>query len=138
MSSVRRLSELVIVALVAVVGARCGTPPRDTSAASAVQSQPVPSTALGSAGPPRPGRWQPFEVRGTHRRVDAYIARDDTPKPVVVLLHGSGCHPDFTSDPDGSPHETSVFQDAIAATLAVAHVAIVERPGVDPLTFTAG
>lgn len=133
----RRLSEIVVVVLVAVGGAHCGTSQPAPSAASDVHSQPQPHTELASAGPPRRGRWQPSEVRGPARRVDVYIARDDRPKPVVVLLHGSGCAPDFTTDPDGSLHETSVFQDAIGATLATAHVAIIERPGLDPLAFTA-
>lgn len=85
------------------------------------------------------------QVAGSRSRLPAAFAelmctlrRDDTPKPVVILLRGSGCGPDFTADPDGSLHEISVFQDAIAATLVVAHVAIIERPGVDPLAFAGG
>ena len=58
-------------------------------------------------------------------------------KPLVVLLHGSSCGPEFTVAPDGSFHETSVFQDGIGGALRNVHVAVVVRGGVEPLTFSS-
>jgi hypothetical protein len=65
-----------------------------------------------------------------------YLAHSAQPK-LVVLLHGSGCAPEFTRESDGSFHETSIFQDAIGAALDRVHVAVVERRGVEPLAFSA-
>lgn len=70
--------------------------------------------------------------------MDVYLAHDERPKPVVVLLHGSACVPEFTVDPDTSLHETSIFQDAIGPALADVHFAVVGRRGVEPLVFPAG
>jgi hypothetical protein len=64
-----------------------------------------------------PGRWTRYQVEGKERRIDLYVAHDDQPKPIIVLLHGSSCAPDFTVDSDKSLHETSIFQDAIGPSL---------------------
>jgi pimeloyl-ACP methyl ester carboxylesterase len=85
-----------------------------------------------------PGRWARYRVEGKERPIDVYVAHDDRPKPIVVLLHGSSCGPDFTVDADKRLHETSVFQDAIGPSLHRAHFAVIERSGVEPLVFEAG
>ena len=85
-----------------------------------------------------PGRWARYGLQGKERRIDVYVAHDDRPKPIVVLLHGSSCGPDFTVDADKSLRETSIFQDAIGPSLKRTHFAVVERPGVEPLIFAAG
>jgi Alpha/beta hydrolase family len=70
--------------------------------------------------------------------VDVYVAHSEQQRPVVLLLHGSGCAPEFTLEADGSYHETSIFQDAIGSALGRVHIAVVERRGVEPLIFSAG
>lgn len=135
MALTKRVFDIAIVTLAAAPIAVSWSSPGDEFPSHEVAAQELPALTL-VTGARRPGRWQQLEIRGSARRVDVYVARDDTPKPVVVLLHGSGCGPDFTANPDGSLHETSVFQDAIEAALATVHVAIIDRPGVDPLVFT--
>jgi pimeloyl-ACP methyl ester carboxylesterase len=70
--------------------------------------------------------------------VDLYLLHDDTPKPVVILLQGSGCWPLFTIDGDGSYHPTSLFQDIVPVETRRVHFAMIEKPGVSPLKFAAG
>jgi pimeloyl-ACP methyl ester carboxylesterase len=65
------------------------------------------------------------------------VAHDDQPKPVVLLLQGSGCGPSFTVDGDGTQHSTSLFQDVVAPARRRVHFAVVEKPGVAPLRFDA-
>jgi hypothetical protein len=84
------------------------------------------------------GLWARYRADGGARAVDVYVAHDSEPKPVVVLLHGASCTPEFTVDVDGTFHETSIFQDAIAPSLNRVHFAVVERQGVEPLVFAAG
>jgi pimeloyl-ACP methyl ester carboxylesterase len=80
----------------------------------------------------------PYRASDGGRSVEVYVAHDERPKPVVILLHGSGCLPEFTVDPDMSFHETSLFQDAIGPALERVHVAVVGRRGVEPLAFSVG
>jgi surfactin synthase thioesterase subunit len=70
--------------------------------------------------------------------VDLYLLHDDTPKPVVILLQGSGCLPLFTIDGDGTYHPTSLFQDVVPVESRRVHFAMIEKPGVSPLKFAAG
>jgi len=70
--------------------------------------------------------------------MEVYLLHDDTPKPVVILLQGSGCSPLFTIDGDGTYHPTSLFQDVIPLESRRVHFAMIEKPGVSPLKFAAG
>jgi hypothetical protein len=70
--------------------------------------------------------------------VDVYIAHDQQPKPLVILIHGSGCAPLMTVDPDGSLHDTSLFQDLVVPRVSRFHFAMVDKRGVTPLRFPAG
>jgi pimeloyl-ACP methyl ester carboxylesterase len=56
----------------------------------------------------------------------------------VFLLQGSGCAPLFTVEADGTYHTTSLFQDVVTREAPRVHFAMVEKPGVTPLKFTAG
>lgn len=139
MPALKRWLNFVLVTMIAAPSAAgCRNSTTVAAPPDRVATPGPESPTLVTAEERRPGRWQQLELRGTPRRVDVYVARDDRPKPVLVLLHGSGCGPDVTGEPDGSLHETSVFQDAIEGALATVHVAIVERPGVDALVFPAG
>jgi len=95
------------------------------------------AASLTPVGDPPSGRWARYRAHGGGTDVDVYLAHSAQPKPVVVLLHGSGCAPEFTRESDGSFQETSIFQDAIGAALDRVHVAVVERRGVEPLAFSA-
>lgn len=83
------------------------------------------------------GEWSAYRLRNGPVDIDVFLQHDDRPKPVVILLQGSGCLPAFTVDPDGSYRTTSLFQDAIAPALQRVHFAIVEKRGVSPVTFGA-
>jgi pimeloyl-ACP methyl ester carboxylesterase len=89
-------------------------------------------------GEPPSGRWTRYLAKEGGRGVDVYVAHSEQPKPVVVLLHGSGCAPEFTRESDKSLHDTSIFQDGIGPALDRVHVAVVEKRGVEPLAFSAG
>ena len=127
------------LAALAIALSACGAPsnpePRSASSAPAILTPTL--TPIGSAPP---GRWRRYVAGDDGRRADVYVANDEKLKPVVVLLHGGGlpCPPDFTVESDGNLRETSVFQDAIATSLSRVHFAVVERPGIEPLVFTAG
>jgi len=122
-----------VLILGATACGRTGVPPNPTTAPI---SEPTYELALVTAK--SSGQWARYRADGGPRAVDVYLAHDLRPKPVVVLLHGSSCTPEFTVDADGSFHETSLFQDAIASSLTLVHFAVVERQGVEPLAFTAG
>jgi len=78
-------------------------------------------------------------VTGESRRfITVYVAHDTRPKPVVILIPGSGCAPLVTIEPDGSIHDTTLFADIVAPRLDRLHFAIVAKRGVDPLVFPAG
>jgi dienelactone hydrolase len=82
--------------------------------------------------------WSQFRLEAPDRAVDAFLARDAQPKPVVVLLQGSGCVPSFTIDTDDVLHSTSLFEDLVTARLERFHFASVEKRGVTALQFAAG
>jgi pimeloyl-ACP methyl ester carboxylesterase len=82
--------------------------------------------------------WAQFRLTTTARTVDVYLMRDDHPKPVVVLLQGSGCLPLFTVDWQGGFHSTTIFEDAVKAERDEFHFAMVEKQGVVPLAFAKG
>ena len=84
------------------------------------------------------GSWSEQVVRTQSRQVHFYLLHDDTPKPVVILLQGSGCSPLFTIDGDGTYHPTSLFQDIVPVERRRVHFAMIEKPGVSPLKFAAG
>jgi hypothetical protein len=71
-------------------------------------------------------------------RIHVYIQHDDTPKPLIILLQGSGCLPLFTISENGTHHETTLFQDAIRSQANRVHVALIEKRGVEPLRFAPG
>jgi pimeloyl-ACP methyl ester carboxylesterase len=62
---------------------------------------------------------------------------DLQPKPVVFLLQGSGCSPAFTVEASGRFDTTSLFQDVLVPDSNRVHFAVVEKPGVTPVRFTA-
>ena len=69
--------------------------------------------------------------------VSVFVLHDHQPKPVVFLLQGSGCSPAFTVEADGHFDTTSLFQDVLVRERSRVHFAIVEKPGVAPVRFTA-
>jgi hypothetical protein len=133
------LADLGAVALALAALSGCSSP-RDRSSQSSA-STAVPSTrfpALSLVGSARLGHWARFRVDSTDHVVDVYVAHDAQPKSVVILIPGSGCAPLVTVDPDGTLHDTTLFQDLIAPRLRRLHFAIVEKRGVDPLRFSEG
>jgi len=88
-------------------------------------------------GSPAAGHWSPYRVESGGRGLDVYIARDSQPKPVVILVHGSGCAPLMTVGADGTFRDTSLFQDLIAPRLSGLHFVMVEKRGVAALRFPA-
>ena len=85
------------------------------------------------------GPWSEYMIQGQSRQIDLYVSHDDTPKPVVILLQGSGCSPLFTiNGDDGTYHPTSLFQDLIPVESRRVHFAMIEKPGVQPMKFAAG
>ena len=96
---------------------------------------------LGAAtllGQMKPGPWTQYVLKGGDRDVRFFLAHDERPKPLVVLLRGSGCAPLFVVNDDGTSSDTSIFQDVIAPRLDRFHFAMIENPGVEPLRFAAG
>lgn len=126
-----------IVILAAFVEGGCSSQPGSESTASPLATADQ-RASLALVGSPTGGRWARYRANDARADVDVYVAHDGQPKPVVALLHGSGCAPQFTIDSDRTLHETSIFQDAIGAALDKVHVAVVERRGVEPLAFSAG
>jgi pimeloyl-ACP methyl ester carboxylesterase len=82
-------------------------------------------------------RWSAYETQGEGRTVPVFVMHDLRPKPVVFLLQGSGCSPAFTVDASGRFDTTSLFQDGLVHESNRVHVAVVEKPGVTPVRFTA-
>ncbi len=119
---------LVVMTCCASVAAQA---PHDTAA-----GQPRP--ALGPVHPLPGGSWSEYLVQTQSRPVNLYVLHDDTPKPVVILLQGSGCSPLFTIDGDGTYHSTSLFQDIVPVESRRVHFAMIEKPGVSPLKFAPG
>ena len=115
---IRRMSPVtswirlaVLTSAVAVFGA-CSLP-LDQSSAAACRGG-ADDARLSLVVSPRFGHWARYRVEDGRRAVDVYIAHDSRPKPVVILLHGSGCAPLMTVDANGTFHDTSLFQDLIA------------------------
>jgi dienelactone hydrolase len=86
---------------------------------------------------PAVGHWREYRVARDDGDVRVYIAHDDNPKPIVLVIHGSGCAPLITVDADGALRDTSLFQDVIGARLDALHFAMIEKRGVVPLRFSA-
>jgi pimeloyl-ACP methyl ester carboxylesterase len=84
------------------------------------------------------GHWARYRVDGAARDVDLYVAHSTDAKPVVLLIHGSGCAPLMTVDPGGGFHDTTLFQDLIPPHLEKLHFAVVDKRGVEPLRFSEG
>lgn len=84
------------------------------------------------------GGWSAVRIRSGPTAVDAYLVHDQRPKPVVILMQGSGCIPAFTIDADGTYRSTSLFQDAVSPAEARVHFAMVEKRGVSPVQFRPG
>jgi pimeloyl-ACP methyl ester carboxylesterase len=84
-----------------------------------------------------PQQWSAYETQGDGRMVSVFVMHDLQPKPVVFLLQGSGCLPAFTSHASGRFDTTSLFQDVILRESNRVHFAVVEKPGVAPVRFTA-
>jgi pimeloyl-ACP methyl ester carboxylesterase len=107
------------------------------------------STPGGAARVPQPGElrvvsspssgdWARYRIDRPGGGIDVYIARDATPKPVVLLIQGSGCIPLVTVNADGTIHDTTLFQDLIGPRLERLHFALVEKRGIEPLRFSEG
>lgn len=82
-------------------------------------------------------QWSAYETQADGRTVRVFVMHDRQPKPVVFLLQGSGCSPAFTVEGGGRFDTTSVFQDVLERESSRVHFAIVEKPGVTPVRFTA-
>src|SRR6266542_1282551 len=96
------------------------------------------SPALTLVSSPPKGYWARYRLNAGDRVVDIYIAHDVQPKPVLVLIQGSGCTPLMTVDPDGTFHDTTLFQDFIPSRLRSMHFVLVGKRGVQPLRFSVG
>lgn len=84
------------------------------------------------------GLWRRYHVDAGGRSVSFYAAHDSQPKPLVVLVHGSGCAPVMTVDGAGAFRDTTLFQDVVTTHRQRFHFAIVEKRGVEPLRLSAG
>src|SRR5829696_7756209 len=91
------------------------------------QSSPMSSAPSGfsrkarsstSAASPQPSHWLRYPVNDSGRSIVAYVAHDGDPKPLLILLQGSGCAPLMTVDASGTYQDTSLFQDLIAPRLS--------------------
>ena len=96
------------------------------------------SPSLSLVVPPRSGHWAHYQVDNGGRGIDVYIAHDSQPKPVLILIQGSGCAPLMTADADDTFHDTSLFQDLIAPRLNRLHFVMIEKRGIAPLRFSPG
>ena len=110
----------------------CSQP--QVAVSSDVAGQPLPALVLVQQG--AEGGWSHYRLEGATRPVDLFVTRDDQPKPVVFLLHGSGCAPLMTVQPENTYRTTSIFQDAITPELMRVHFVMVEQQGVEPLRFS--
>ncbi len=132
---------LVLLAFSLVIGgAACSSSRVDSSHRSpSASSDPseLSSFHLVSAAPP--GHWSRYRLEAgtTGRHNDVYVTHDTQPKPVLVLIQGSGCAPLMTQEPDGSFHDTTLFQDLIAPRLNSLHFVLVDKRGIEPLRFSA-
>jgi surfactin synthase thioesterase subunit len=83
---------------------------------------------------PPTGHWAQYRL--DDHSVDVYLAHDALPKPVVLLLQGSGCAPLMTAEPDGTLEDSSLFQDLVGPRLNALHFALIEKRGIPPLRFS--
>jgi pimeloyl-ACP methyl ester carboxylesterase len=105
---------------------------------SAAPVGPVAKAArLSLVASPPSGHWIQYRVDSDGRGIDVYVAHDSQPKPLVILLQGSGCTPLMTVDASGTFRDTSLFQDLIAPRLSRAHFAVIEKRGVGAVRFSA-
>lgn len=120
--------------------AMCGLAWMLTSAGlvSSTHAQATRSPSLTLQTRPPSGHWSVYRVAASDGPFNVYLAHDQSPKPVVILVHGSGCAPVMTIEADGSLHDTSLFQDLVAPRLQQFHFALVEKRGVVPVHFSAG
>jgi len=107
---------------------------RTIAPASRVQTAPASLRVVHEAPSPE---WSVYETQGNGRIVRVFVLHDLQPKPVVFLLQGSGCLPAFTVEANGRFDTTSLFQDVLGRDARRVHFAIVEKPGVAPVAFTA-
>jgi hypothetical protein len=124
----------------AYVGAACSSSRVQSSERSpSASSAPSELSQLRLVGATPPGHWSRYraEAGTSGRGIDVYVAHDAQPKPVAILIQGSGCAPLMTQDPDGSFHDTSLFQDLVASRLNALHFVMVEKRGVEPIRFSA-
>jgi pimeloyl-ACP methyl ester carboxylesterase len=119
----RRVAALAAV----IVVASCGPSTAPTPA-------PTPLRIVHDAAA---NQWSAYDTQGDGRTVCVFVRHDRQPKPVVFLLQGSGCSPAFTVDASGRFDTTSLFQDGIIRGSNRVHFAVVEKPGVTPVRFTA-
>jgi dienelactone hydrolase len=126
--------DAFVLLTVAVAGCGRGPTPDTTTPSRGDSVPPILRVVHEAAGP----AWSVYETQGHGRTIAVYAAHDRQPKPVVFLLQGSGCAPAFTVTADGRFDSTSLFQDVVARELSRVHFAMVEKPGVAPVRFTAG
>jgi hypothetical protein len=82
--------------------------------------------------------WAQFRLDGASRPVNVFLVEDDEPKPVVLLLQGSGCRPQFVTEGAGPLQDTSIFQDLVPERRTRFHFVLIEKQGVTPLRFESG
>lgn len=127
-------AHISVLLSVAVVGCGRGSTPDATAPSRGDSVAPILRVVHEAPGP----AWSAYETQGHGRTIAVYAAHDRQPKPVVFLLQGSGCAPIFTVTANGRFETTSLFQDVVALESSRVHFAIVEKPGVAPVRFTAG
>jgi pimeloyl-ACP methyl ester carboxylesterase len=110
-----------------------------SAVSESVSQQPVQvGPKLTRVGPKSPAAWTAYQVNVDDHVIDAYVIHDDQPKPVLIIIHGSGCAPLVTADSDGALHDTTLFQQAFPSLSKTLHIAIIDKRGVSPLRFTEG
>jgi pimeloyl-ACP methyl ester carboxylesterase len=121
----------VLVAVIAALAVTtCGC--ADHSAVQALQTGQLSLVSSTSSG-----HWARYRINRAAGDIDVYLAHDAKPKPIVLLIQGSGCLPLVTVEADGTLHDTTLFQDLIQPRLEKLHFAAVEKRGVGPLRFSA-
>ena len=132
--TVARLMRLLSVVLVCSVS--CTGSPSESASGDAKTQAIAGFTQIQRM---TPGPWTEYRTKGAlNRDARFFVAHDDRPKPLVVLLRGSGCTPLFVIDDDGASSDTSIFQGIVGPRSERFHFIMVESPGVEPLRFPAG
>jgi hypothetical protein len=70
--------------------------PAATALTGAPAGHWMTARSLSSTTAAQAGHWFRYPVDNKGRTIDAYMVRDSQPKPVVILLQGSGCAPLMT------------------------------------------